>query len=152
MTQPLSSLGPAPLWRRLAAMVYDGLLLIALAIVISGIHLWISILLVGEAKATAVGFKWDLALILLIIFFSFYAYFWRKSGQTPGMIAWRIMVTSYAGKTLNLQQCLIRFLIGIPSFILGGIGIWWVLFDPKDQAIYDYAAKTEVVLLEKTKK
>ncbi|MDE1460630.1 RDD family protein [Spartinivicinus poritis] len=152
MTQTLSSIGSAPLWRRLAAMIYDSLLLVAIAIVISGLHLWLSITLVGEAKATAVGFKWDLSAILLIGFFGFYAYFWRRSGQTPGMIAWRIMVVNYEGRTISLKQCLIRFIAGIPSCILGGIGILWVLFDPKDQAIYDYAAKTEVVLLEKNKK
>lgn len=152
MMQSRTSLGSAPFWRRLAAMVYDSLLLIAIAIIISGIHLWLSIVLTGEAQATAIGFKWDLLIILLVVFYGFYAYFWRKSGQTPGMVAWRVMVINFEGKTLSHKQCTIRFIVGIPCLILGGIGILWVLFDPKNQAIYDYAASTEVILLAKNKK
>ena len=72
---------PARLWRQFAAMVYDSLLIIALLFFSVGILVAIN---GGEAVEPNIAFK----IYLVFVVFTFYAWFWRKSGQTLGMRVW----------------------------------------------------------------
>ncbi|NKF23290.1 RDD family protein [Solimonas marina] len=75
---------PAPLWRRLAAAVYDGLLLLAL---------WMVAVMADTAVRAAAGLP-PHPLLLRVVLFSlgmlFFGWFWRRGGQTLGMRAWRL--------------------------------------------------------------
>ena len=70
---------PASLARRLGAMLYDALLVLAI---------WfITVMVLVTVNGGAVG-GLGLQVLLFLEAFLFFAYFWRTDGQTVGMMAW----------------------------------------------------------------
>ncbi|WP_087106858.1 RDD family protein [Parendozoicomonas haliclonae] len=140
---------PAPLWRRLAAMVYDSMLLIALIFVVTAIyHGVVNNWLLGVEDAP-VGFNPFLSTIYVFICFFFLAHFWGKNGQTLGMQAWRLRVQKSDGSNISLMQSLLRFVVGILSLAPAGLGLFWMLVDKDKKTWYDRYAETEVVYIPK---
>ncbi|MCL6269049.1 RDD family protein [Sansalvadorimonas sp. 2012CJ34-2] len=139
---------PAPLWRRLAAMVYDTFLVIAIVMVTSGIyHAVVNNLLLGLKDAPA-GFNPLLSTVLTFILFFFFAHFWTRGGQTLGMQAWKIrVISSETGGPLTLIQCLLRFMIAIPAIGLAGLGVLWILVDKDKKSWHDRYSRSQVILL-----
>jgi len=94
---------PAPLWRRFAAAIYDGLLLIAL---------WMVTLLLACLPLNALL---DLPpgnamnrVLLLGVALGFFTLFWTRGGQTLGMRAWRLQVRRADGMPLRLPVAMVR--------------------------------------------
>jgi uncharacterized RDD family membrane protein YckC len=156
---------PCPLWRRLLALVYDLLIVVAIVMVVG---LLCQLATGGQLIHTdgkAVVPIWYQALQALVVL----AYFissWRRGGQTVGMRPWRIRVTRDDGGTPSLQQALIRALVAATPLVLlmlePMIGLrptlwmlllvwtaWFAvaLFDPRQRAVHDFAAHTEIRLL-----
>ncbi len=148
--QAQPTLQPAPLWRRLAAMFYDSILILAIVIVTSGLyHGLINNWLLGLEDAPA-GFNPLLSTILLFLIFFFFAHFWGKNGQTLGMQAWRIQLRStLKSQRITLLQALLRFMVAIPSLALCGMGFFWMLIDKDQKTWHDRYSDSEVVLLPK---
>ncbi len=134
----------ATLVRRLLSMLYDGLLILALWMVLGGIGVAINR---GEAVEGPL-FK----SVLFIASYLFFAYFWTRSGQTLGMIAWNLRVETVAGGRISWIQALIRFMVAIPSVLLLGAGYWWILLSDERLSWNDRMSDTRVVQLEKPKK
>lgn len=132
---------PASLIRRLMAMVYDTLLVIALWMVLGGIAVAINH---GQAVQ---GPLWKS--VLFVSTYLFFAYFWTRSGQTLGMIAWHLRVQTAEGGHISWSQALLRFLFAIPSALLLGLGYWWILLTDERLAWHDRISDTRVVELEK---
>ena len=131
-----------PLWRRLAAALYDGLVVLAL---------WfIATALVMPLSRAAVAPDHPLAellyrLYLLAIGYAFFAGFWVRDGQTLGMLAWRMkLVRSGDGHTVTWKQALIRYLAAILSWAALGAGFWWSLFDAERKTWHDRLSGTEL--------
>ena len=142
---------PAPLWRRLAAMLYDLFLVAAMTMVISGLyHAIVNIGLLGLEDAPT-GFNPILSTLLTFVIFFFFAHFWGRSGQTLGMQAWRLKIRNTRNnKTLTLTQSLLRFMIAIPSIGLFGLGMLWMLIDKDRKTWQDRYSETEIILLPKS--
>ncbi len=128
---PFSELPNASLIRRLAAIVYDAFLIIAL---------WLftgSMLLVvfgnsapGDGRLPAepaLAAIW-VQLICYVEVFLFNFYFWRFKGQTLGMQVWKIRITTETGDIISAPQACLRFFIATISIGFLGIGLWWSLF------------------------
>lgn len=141
---PSASLSrPPALWRRLAAAFYDSLIVLALwflgtALILPLTH--------GEAVASS-----DLLAImayrlyLLGIGFLFFAGFWTRSGQTLGMLAWRVrVVQSPTGASITWKQALLRYLAALFSWLVVGLGFIWSLFDSERKAWHDRLSGTEL--------
>ena len=79
---------PAYLGRRLAAMLYDGLLLLAMWIVTCLI--WFPLYGAAVSGPLLTG-------VLTAETLAFYAYCWRRTGETLGMRAWRLRVVNTEG-------------------------------------------------------
>jgi len=152
---------PAPLWRILAAMLYDSLLLLACYIVIGGLYVGIAQGLLTSihptegavAPANAIpAYMLQLTLfpLLSIFTFLFFAYFWRKQGCTLGMQTWKIVVKADAASNktgyLSFKQCLIRFTAACLSIGAGGLGYWWKLWDPQKRTWQDHLSKSSVYM------
>lgn len=144
----------AGLMRRLAAMVYDGLVMMAVLMAYGAIALTIKYQVLqfpyetGEKMQLGpVGFA--LMLVVVVLFNSF---FWRRGGQTVGMKAWRLKVVDNNGNTPSWSQCVKRCLFAWVSFALGGIGYWWSLIDSNSMTAHDHLSGTQVVVLPKEKK
>lgn len=135
------SLPPASLFKRLAAMLYDSMIVMAIWMLISGIGVTLN---GGEAVAGPL-FK----SAVFLVTFLFFAGFWTRSGQTLGMQAWRIRIQSDEGYTLSWMQALIRFFMAIVSAIFFGLGYWWILFDSQKRSWHDRYSDSRVVQLPK---
>ncbi len=130
----------AGLLRRLAAVLYDGLLLIALWMVAAG--LW---LLIHEGAPPADGdplFR----LYLLLVAFLFFAGFWMRGGRTLGMQAWRMRVVTITGEPLGWGKAAIRFCAALLSWLTLGLGYLWCLVDPDRSTLHDRLSGTRTVV------
>lgn len=154
MSEPTQSLPSAGLLRRLAALVYDVFLLFGLMVV----PLFLLTAIRSHSAFANESVAHDLPpiapapvmlLYIVCVVGGFYGYFWRKSGQTLGMQAWRIRVDNRSGGRPNLRQCFIRGIGGLISLSLFGIGFLWLLIDRQHSAWHDRLSSTRVVVLPK---
>ena len=132
-----------PLWRRLAAAAYDGLVVLAL--------MFLGTALIMPLSRGAITPDHPLAELLyqaylLAIGFLFFAGFWTRGGQTLGMLAWRVkLVRSDAGHRVTWKQALVRYLAAILSWVALGLGFWWSSFDPERKTWHDRVSGTELI-------
>jgi uncharacterized RDD family membrane protein YckC len=137
------------LFRRLAIIVYDSLLLIALLTLATAlVVLPAGLLLDVRIPDGHPLFRAYLVAISLL----FYCGFWVHGGQTLGMRAWRVRLVSAQGLPVELRRALLRYFAAILSWAPLGLGFWWVLADPKRLAWHDRLSGTRMVMLEKTTK
>ena len=132
---------PAGIGRRLGAMLYDGLLIIAI---------WMATLLVwviasgGEAVT-----GWPIQLVLFSQWLGFYLYFWSRQGQTLGMTAWRIKLVKQDGTAADFPQLLKRAAVAPISLFCVGLGYLWFYVGDQQQTWHDRASQTLVVHIPK---
>lgn len=135
-------------FRRLAAMLYDLLLLIALWFAATALLLVVS----GGHLADPDRPLWLLHVLqasLMLVTCLFFAWFWTHGGQTLGMRAWRFRIMRADGGPVNWKQALIRFVVAIPSVGALGIGYFWMLIDRDRCALHDLLSDTRLVMLTK---
>ncbi len=133
----------AGVFRRLAAAVYDGLLLVGIWMVIT---LIIVVLHGGEAvPAGNLAFQLLLLALAALLFMSS----WLRGGQTLGMRAWRLKVERQSGAPLDLRTASLRFAAGILSLLACGLGIFWLWIDRDHLTWHDRIAGTRVIVLPK---
>lgn len=130
---------PAPFLARIAAMIYEALLVTAVIFIAALPFLY----LVGNAET---GWR-HLAfqLYLLGVLFAYFSTFWLRSGQTLAMKTWRIRLVDLAGDTISLKQAALRFALALVGLMLAGAGFWWALFDRDRQFLHDRIARTRLV-------
>lgn len=127
------------MWRRVAAFVYDLLLLAALAVCFT-----LLVLAVRFGAAVPPGTLW-FPLSLLAISMAFFSWFWAHGGQTVGMRAWRIRVLREDGGSLTLARAAVRFVAALVAVLPAGLGIWWAVLDARKRAWHDRWTDTRVV-------
>jgi uncharacterized RDD family membrane protein YckC len=143
---------PSPfLLRRLAALVYDTLLVLPLIMVSVALFLGIQSLVFGPpAQDSVMQLDANLVrLVALVTVIGFYSGFWLKSGQTLGMQAWRIKLISRKGGRPKPHQAVLRCLGAVVSATCLGLGFLWCLVDQQGRYWHDYLSGTELVLLPK---
>lgn len=149
----MSALPGAGLFRRLAALLYDGFLVVAIWMLLG----FLLQLVVGtdtnrlENGVVQTDPVLDAVLftIMLLSVTAFYLWFWCQSGQTLGMLAWRLRVQDLQGNLLTPRHALLRLLLAWPSFFFFGLGFLWVLVDRDNNAVHDRLSRTRMVLLPK---
>ncbi len=133
------------LLRRLTAILYDSLLVIALVAVINalalGVVVWLSDGAVEVLPPLAVQ-----ALTILSVY-GFFVMFWLKQGQTLGMQAWRIKLVGFDGGPPRLGPALLRCLGASLSAACLGAGYLWCLVDRNGRCWHDYISHTDLLLL-----
>ncbi len=132
----------AGLFRRLAALVYDLFLVVAIWFAIAGIGVSLN---GGEAMPSWIN-HYLLFPALIISTFVFYFWFWTHGGQTLGMRAWRLKLLNDQKQTPSFSQCLKRFAIAVLSL---GLGFLLAPFHPQKKSLQDWISETQVVLLPK---
>lgn len=136
--------------RRLAAIGYDCLLLIALDVLVSALVVLPAGMLFGvQEPARDPTVKWLLQLLTALISIGFFVGFWLHGGQTLGMRAWRIRVVGSDGYPLTPQAALLRALTALLSWAAFGLGFLWALVDAEQLAWHDRFSHTRLVLLKK---
>jgi len=138
----------AGLLRRLAAMLYDGLLLLAVLMVATALFLPLT---GGEAidprTNPLLEFVYRAVLVLLVV--GFFGLFWTRRGQTLGMASWRLRVEREDGSLLGWGDTLRRLGWSLLSLLPLGLGYLWIVFDPLRRAWHDRLSGTRVVVLPK---
>ncbi|HUR42340.1 MAG TPA: RDD family protein [Verrucomicrobiae bacterium] len=140
MSEPAVIL-PAPLWRRLAAAFYDGLLLLAL---------WLVVAMADQAVRILAGLPPSVralqaALMLAGLFL--FGWSWTHGGQTLGMRAWRLKVRRVDGGALRWPTAIARYGFAWLAWLPLGLGVLWSAVDARRRAWHDIATSTEVVVL-----
>lgn len=130
---------PAPFLVRIAAMIYESLLVTAVVFVAALPFLY----LVGNAEA---GWRHHVFQLYLVgILFAYFSMFWLRSGQTLAMKTWRIRLVNADGGTLTFKQAVLRFFLALLGLLLAGAGFWWALFDRDRQFLHDRIVGTRLI-------
>ena len=145
----------AGLLRRLAALMYDWLILAALWMAAMALALMfvailnasglISLAEYGEPAYFVEKHKIWFQLYSVAWFCWFYLYFWCRGGQTLGMRAWRLLLVQQNGQSVTLRQAILRAVTAL--FGLGNLWLW--LRFGKGLALQDQLSSTQVVVLTK---
>lgn len=157
MTDANDNPRPAGLLRRFAAMVYDSLLLMAVALAYGALVTLLNVLIQGvpdEREALQWG-AWRLPVFLglLAVWVGFFYYFWGRSGQTLGMRAWRLKLTDAAtGQLASPGQRLSRAVLAPFSFAMVGLGYFWLWVDPQRHTLHGRLSGTRIWLMPKEPK
>jgi uncharacterized RDD family membrane protein YckC len=151
-----------PLWRRLIALVYD---LVAVLAIVMVVGLACQLATRGQLITTGpqVHIAWWYQPLQAIVVAAYFVVSWLRGGQTLGMRPWRIRVTDRYGAPLVLRQALLRALVAaLPLLLLllapvfglkpalwavaGGWVAWFAvaLVGPRRRAVHDLAAGTEI--------
>ena len=145
-TAPASAIGSAPvrLWRQLAAMAYDLLILIALLMTLT-----IAVILVRGGNAVGTGSLWFQGL-LLGTWWLYFVWCWAHGGQTVGMRAWRLVLVADGPPArgppdaIGLGRASLRFMSAGLSAAALGLGFAWSLFDPGRRSWHDRLSRTSL--------
>ncbi|MEZ8825611.1 RDD family protein [Vibrio amylolyticus] len=150
-----NSLPPAGLLRRLGALLYDSLIIMAIEMMAAGVVIAV-IFALNAAGILSYGEYSDAAdlvgkhpiisplftFYLAAVWIYFFVFFWTRAGQTLGMRAWKLQIRNSDRSPISVTQALIR--VATSGF---GLANFCVPFDPKKRGFHDIWAKTEVVVL-----
>jgi uncharacterized RDD family membrane protein YckC len=130
---------PAGLWRRLAAMTYDGLLVAAVLFVLTG-----AVIAARGGRTIGPGSLWYQALLLTACWL-YFAWSWTHGGQTVGMRAWRLYVLAADDKAVDWRSASRRFVAAWFSALPLGLGFFWAWLDPAGLTWHDRLSRTRLV-------
>jgi uncharacterized RDD family membrane protein YckC len=152
MTESLSPerLPSAGVLRRLGAMFYDLLLVLAVMMVVTAAFLPLT---GGEAITSGRYGAWEYAyrVLLLVIVILFFGLFWTRRGQTLGMAAWRLRLERQDGLPMNWADVFKRLAGATVSLVLAFAGYWWIWIDRDKLAWHDRWTRTRMVVLPKNR-
>ena len=121
---------------RMIAIVYDGMLILALLFLVGTVLTVIGTLLTmqtgtesSQAQSLPIWYQnFIMTPSFILTLVGFYGLFWRRGGQTLGMQTWRLKTVNNSGHLLTWSQsfkrilsaCLIPLLCGIIGSLIGG--------------------------------
>ena len=123
--------------RRIASLLYDGLLLIAVLLFAT----FLFVILFDDA--TEPPRRYLLQVYLWIAAGVYFAWNWLHGGQTLAMQTWHIRVTNQAGNNLNKPQAIKRYILASLFF---GASFLWALLDREGFYLHDRLAGTRLIL------
>jgi uncharacterized RDD family membrane protein YckC len=143
MTQPRNT----GLLRRLAAIMYDSLLVIALLFLVT-----LPFVAVRGGEPVEVGDNSYYQIALIIVIYAFFVGFWTRSGRTLGMQSWGLQLETMDGGRPTLASASVRFIAAIIAWVPGGLGFLWQLWDKDKLTWHDRISGTRLVYYPKSAK
>ena len=137
-----STIRYAGLVRRLIAIIYDLLLLLAILFIATA-----AAMVVNNVDAIVPGQPLYpfYVIYLLTISFIYYGWFWTHGGQTLGMKTWKMKLQQENGDAVTWPLALLRFITAIISWSTAGLGFLWSLFHPKRRTWHDMVSKCVLI-------
>lgn len=133
---------PAFLGWRLLALCYDGVPIIALLMLTSGLFLGLN---GGRTVESRPGLAILEFLALWAVIGSYAVLSWRRGGQTMGMRPWRLQVLAADGQPASLRALCLRYLV---ASLTPGVCLLWSLLDRERRGLHDLASGTVFVRLQ----
>ena len=127
------------LLRRFAAMLYDGLLVLALLMIATVPFVAVR----GGEPVETEGNQLYQATMLLVAYL-FFTGFWSRSGKTLGMQSWRLRLETPDGSIPGFGAASLRFAAAILSWLPLGLGFFWQLWDKDRLTWHDRLSGTRV--------
>lgn len=130
---------PVGLLLRLAAILYDSLLVLALVFLGT-----LPLVVLNAGEAIPAHTTWY-RLWLLAIVGGYFVFFWVRGAETLGMKSWRIMIVSRGGGPVTVRRATLRAGAAVLSWLPGGAGFLWSLVDSDRLAWHDRLSGTKLV-------
>lgn len=124
------------LLRRLAAILYDTLLVVAL------LMLTTTFFLIGRGGEALDPYTLPHQITSLAVIYAFFVGFWTRKGSTLGMLAWGLRVETSEGEIPSLGKASLRFAVAILSWAAVGLGFLWQLWDREQLTWHDRLSGT----------
>lgn len=129
----------ATLARRLGAMIYDSLLVLALMVLPT-----LAFIAARGGQPVEPGENSYFQVILLLVAYIFFVGYWSRHGRTLGMQSWRIQLETKEGNKPDFARSSLRFLAAIVSLLPFGLGFIWQLWDKEGLAWHDRLSGTRL--------
>jgi len=126
------------LWRRIASMFYDSVLIVALLIVMS-------LPLISFNIQESIILKTTVQIYSYLIIQYFFVWFWVNSSGTLGMKSWKIKIVDNNGNKITYRKAILRFNIAIISILIFGIGFILSIFRKDRKCLHDIISKTILI-------
>lgn len=162
---PYDALGTPGIARRLASLLYESLLLFAVAFAATSLFL-----LASGAEPAQGSHRLILQIYLGMVFAAYFLWCWLRGGQTLAMKAWRIKLIAPGRTQVPAGRALLRFALAalvvccsgaaiafaavqkdlwlaLASLALSCLSPCWAFIDPDRQFLHDRLAGTRLVLL-----
>lgn len=134
------------LLRRLAAILYDSLLVGALFFMATVPFIAVR---GGEPVETSENLLYRV--VLLVVLYVFFVGFWSRSGRTLGMQSWGLQLETVDGRIPSVAAASLRFFAALVSLLPLGLGFLWQLWDPEKLTWHDRVSKTRLVYYPRNK-
>ncbi len=131
---------PCSLLRRIGAMLYDALLMLALLFLAT-----IPFIAMRGGEPVEASSNLPYQITLAVIIFAFFVGFWSRSGRTLGMQSWGLRAETEAGQIPSVGQASIRFFAAILSWLPAGLGFLWQLWDKEKLTWHDRLSGTRLM-------
>ncbi len=125
-------LAPATFIKRLMAVVYDGLISVAVLLLTTWAYTIVAGYMIGwekyERMAEEGSIKTDpiLTFVLFLVLYLFFGYFWTRNGQTLGMQVWRIRIQNLNGLSVSWSQALRRYVAAASILFAALLGAFYL--------------------------
>lgn len=128
------------LTRRLAAILYDSLLVTALLFLVT-----LPFVAARGGEPVEPGENGLYQLSLVAVVYVFFVGYWTTRGRTLGMQSWGLQIETADGSPPSLGQASVRFVVAIASWLALGLGFLWQLWDRDRLTWHDRASGTRLV-------
>jgi uncharacterized RDD family membrane protein YckC len=132
--------------RRLAAMLYDALLVAALLCLAT-----IPFVALRGGEPVETGDNLLYRVVMVVVIYVFFVGFWSRSGRTLGMQSWGLQLEDSDGKVPSVGRASLRLAASLLSWIPLGLGFIWQLWDPQQLTWHDRISGTRLVYYPKKK-
>ena len=157
-------LPPPSIRRRLAAMLYESILLFGL--------LFVTALIFGTLmqQRHALFLRRELQAVVIFVMGLYFVWFWHHGGQTLAMKTWRVRLVANDGRPVSFARACMRYILSwlwvMPGFLIAAligakgwmlalipganVALWAALAfaDPARQFLHDRVAGTRLVVVE----
>jgi len=129
------------LMKRYLAVVYEALLLLALALALTAAY----IMIMGDASH---GWKrLGLQVLLWLVIGAYFVRCWVVTGQTLASQTWKLKVVDQRGQLLDMPQAVTRYVLAGVLLLPAGLTLWWALLDREQQFLHDRLLGSRIVVL-----